>query len=41
MLKLRDIMTRDLLTLSPDLSIRNAIESLLARRVSGADMGTT
>jgi CBS domain-containing protein len=36
MLKLRDIMTRELLTLSPELSVREAIESLLTRRVSGA-----
>ena len=36
MLRLRDIMTTDLLTLAPELSIRDAMESLTARHVSGA-----
>jgi CBS domain-containing protein len=36
MLRLRDIMTTDLLTLSPEVSIRDAMESLAARHVSGA-----
>lgn len=36
MLKLQDIMTRELLTVSPELSIREAIELLVARHVSGA-----
>jgi CBS domain-containing protein len=36
MLRLRDIMTTELLTVSPDLSIRDAMELLAARHVSGA-----
>src|SRR5688500_14734765 len=36
MLRLRDIMTEDVLTLDPDLSIRGAMELLAARHVSGA-----
>ncbi len=36
MLKIQDIMTRDVLTLSPDLSIRETMEVLVARHVSGA-----
>jgi len=36
MLRLRDIMTRDVLTMSPDFSIRDAMEFLATKRVSGA-----
>jgi len=36
MLKLRDIMTRDVLTVDPDLSIRDAMELLTSRHVGGA-----
>ena len=36
MLKLRDIMTRDVITVSPDLALRDAMELLTARHVSGA-----
>jgi hypothetical protein len=36
MLKLRDIMTRDVTTLSSDLTLRDAMELLLTRHVSGA-----
>ena len=36
MLRLRDIMTTELLTLSPETSVRDAMESLAARHVSGA-----
>jgi CBS domain-containing protein len=36
MLRLRDIMTTDVLTLSPDTSLRDAAEQLVARHVGGA-----
>jgi CBS domain-containing protein len=36
MLKLRDIMTRDLLTVTPELAIRDAMELFITRHVSGA-----
>jgi CBS domain-containing protein len=36
MLKLRDIMTADVVTVSPDQTIRDAMELLTARHVSGA-----
>lgn len=36
MLKLRDIMTRDVVTIDPDLSIRDAMELLASRHISGA-----
>jgi len=36
MLKLRDIMTTDVITVSPDLSLREAMELLAQRHVSGA-----
>lgn len=36
MLALKDIMTRDVLTLSPEHSLRDAMELLTARHVSGA-----
>jgi CBS domain-containing protein len=36
MLRLRDIMTTDLLTLAPEVSVRDAMESLASRHVSGA-----
>ena len=36
MLRLRDIMTTDLLTFSPETSVRDAMESLAAKHVSGA-----
>lgn len=36
MLKLRDIMTREVLTVDPDLSIRDAMELLTSRHVGGA-----
>ncbi|HJU65084.1 MAG TPA: CBS domain-containing protein [Gemmatimonadaceae bacterium] len=35
MLKLRDIMTREVITVSPDLSIRDAMDLLATRHVSG------
>ena len=36
MLRLRDIMTRDVLTLSPQATLRTAVETLAAHHVSGA-----
>jgi CBS domain-containing protein len=36
MLKLRDIMTTDVVTVSPELSLRDCIELLSSRHVSGA-----
>lgn len=36
MLRLRDIMTRDVLTVDPELSIRDAMELLTTRHVGGA-----
>jgi CBS domain-containing protein len=36
MLRLRDIMTTDLVTLDPNLSIREAIDVLTSKRISGA-----
>ena len=36
MLKLRDIMTRDVITLDSDLSVRDAMALLAGRHVSGA-----
>ena len=36
MLRLRDIMTTDLLTFSPEFPVRDAMETLAARHVSGA-----
>lgn len=36
MLRLRDIMTTDLLTFAPEVPIRDAMESLAAKHVSGA-----
>jgi CBS domain-containing protein len=36
MLRLRDIMTRDVLTLAPDLSLRDALSLLVTRHISGA-----
>ena len=36
MLRLRDIMTQDLMTLSPELSVREAMDLLTGRHVSGA-----
>ncbi len=36
MLKVRDIMTRDLLTVCPDTTVRDAIQLLAKHRVSGA-----
>jgi CBS domain-containing protein len=36
MLRLRDIMTTELLTFSPETSVRDAMESLAAKHVSGA-----
>lgn len=36
MLKLRDIMTRDVVTAAPDMTIREAMELLSERHVSGA-----
>src|SRR5690606_28747092 len=36
MLKLRDIMTRDVTTLSPDLPLRDAMELLVSEHLSGA-----
>jgi CBS domain-containing protein len=36
MLRLKDIMTRDVLTVSPELSVRDAMEVLTSRHISGA-----
>lgn len=36
MLRLRDIMTTDLVTLDPNLTIREAMDTFAARRISGA-----
>lgn len=36
MLKLRDIMTRDVITVSPELGLRDAMELLTSKHVSGA-----
>jgi CBS domain-containing protein len=36
MLRLRDIMTTDVITLDPDVSIRQAMELFTSRRISGA-----
>lgn len=36
MLKLRDIMTRDVITVSPDLTLREAMELLATKHLSGA-----
>lgn len=36
MLALRDIMTRDVVTVSPDLSLRDALELLTSRHITGA-----
>ncbi|MGE5760745.1 MAG: HPP family protein [Gemmatimonadota bacterium] len=36
MLTVRDLMTRDVVTLDPDLSLRDAVELFTARHVSGA-----
>jgi len=36
MLRLRDIMTRQVMTLAPQMTLREAMESLAARNVSGA-----
>lgn len=36
MLRLRDIMTRDVVTVSPDISVRDAMELFSARHISGA-----
>lgn len=36
MLRLRDIMTEDVITFDPNLSIREAMDALVSRRVSGA-----
>jgi CBS domain-containing protein len=36
MLALKDIMTRDVVTVSPDLSLRDAMELLTSRHISGA-----
>jgi CBS domain-containing protein len=36
MLRLRDIMTTDLITLDPNLTIREAMETFAFRRISGA-----
>lgn len=35
MIQVNDIMTREVVTISPEASIRDAIELLLARRISG------
>ena len=40
MLKLRDIMTTDVVTMSPELSLRDAMELLATRHVSGAPVVT-
>src|SRR5687767_504781 len=36
MLRLRDIMTREVVTVAPDLSVRDAMELLTSRHISGA-----
>jgi CBS domain-containing protein len=36
MLRLKDIMTSDVFTLSPDLSVRDAMDELTSRHISGA-----
>ena len=36
MLTVRDLMTRDVVTVDPDLSLRDAVEAFAAHRVSGA-----
>jgi CBS domain-containing protein len=36
MLRLRDIMTREVLTLAPELSLRDALSVLVTRHISGA-----
>ena len=36
MLRIRDIMTRDVMTLAPEMTLREAMENLTARNVSGA-----
>ena len=36
MLRLRDIMTTDLITLDPDITIREAMDVLVSKRISGA-----
>jgi CBS domain-containing protein len=36
MLKLQDIMTRDVVTLDPEMTLRDALEILTARHISGA-----
>ena len=36
MLRLRDLMTRDVVTVSPELSVREAMELLSSRHISGA-----
>jgi CBS domain-containing protein len=36
MLRVRDIMTTDVVTLSPDLSLRDAMALLTRRHISGA-----
>ena len=36
MLRLRDIMTTDLVTLDPDLTIREAMDVFTSKRISGA-----
>jgi CBS domain-containing protein len=36
MLKLQDIMTRDVVTLDPEMTLRDALEILAARHISGA-----
>lgn len=40
MLQVNDIMTPEIVTISPDASIRDAIELLLARRISGLPVTT-
>lgn len=35
MLRLRDIMTTDVITLGPDVSIREAMDALTSNRISG------
>ena len=40
MLRLRDIMTQDVLTVSPDLSVREAMDLLTSRHISGAPVVT-
>src|SRR5687768_12378177 len=36
MLRLRDIMTTDLITLDPDITLREAMDVLVSKRISGA-----